>query len=208
MPSAFFLLTPAVLAAALFVISVGVSRDIRRAERAEDPALPRGLRRGDVPMLVIGAALLALAGFVEATSAHDWALLIDSQRWMAAQGTVVSARVSQVSTPQGFLYAPDVTYSYRLGGQEYSGHAITFNDTQTDNEAAAAHVVQAYPRGKVVDVYVDPADPTHAVLLRSIAPGRMFLVAIAVPAMFLGAFLLGLALGRVGKVRESRETIA
>jgi hypothetical protein len=55
-----------------------------------------------------------------------------SQNWPVATGTVVSSKVTRHQVrrgrfSRGTVYRPEVSYSYRIGGNEYHGDRLAFN---------------------------------------------------------------------------------
>ncbi|KAA9399786.1 DUF3592 domain-containing protein [Haloarcula sp. CBA1130] len=64
-------------------------------------------------------------------------------------------------------YQPNVTYTYRVDGQTYTGRDIAFgSDVDTNQRDRAARVLQNYAEGEPVTVYYDPTSPGDAYLVQ------------------------------------------
>ena len=83
-------------------------------------------------------------------------------------------------------------YSYEVGGQAYHGHRAAFG-TPLGFGIGLGRIaaVQAgrYTPGEAVDVWVDPANPSNAVLRRS-APSSIVLAMLGVALLIAGAVSL------------------
>ena len=112
-----------------------------------------------------------------------------SQGWPSTQGVVGESRVTHSTHTDSDgdtsdSYAPQVEYTYQVGGQEYRGKNLTFGFKQGYGSPAKAEAITArYPAGGTVNVFYDPANPQQAVLERkaggfgaTLAIGIIFLV--------------------------------
>ncbi len=66
-----------------------------------------------------------------------------------------------------------------MEGEKYWSENVTTVEVGSTSRDLAEEVVRRYPKGSKVDVYVDPKDPTMAVLERGSSAGALF-VAIGV----------------------------
>jgi hypothetical protein len=115
-----------------------------------------------------------------------------ARHWPSTSGTVLKARVrtrrrTDVEGRSRFESEPLVTYEYEVNGRIYRGTRLSFAERISPGEIDAW--LKRYPQGKNVTVYYNPADPSQAVLERSLPPvvvkGVLLLLVI-----FLGAALL------------------
>lgn len=83
-------------------------------------------------------------------------------------------------------------YSYEVGGKTYTGHRAAFGTPLGFGMglgAIASAQAGRYSTGEEVDVWVDPADPSRAVLRRS-APSSIVVTALGVALAIVGALSL------------------
>lgn len=86
---------------------------------------------------------------------------------------VVAGDASGLSTPGSrasgagrTVYKPRVSYRYLWEGREYTGNRFSLLESSSDDEMAQRIRLQRYAVGKAVTVYVNPADPSQAVINR------------------------------------------
>lgn len=84
-----------------------------------------------------------------------------SRSWPRVVGIVTSAEVGRHRGQA----APHVVYDYTVEGVTYTSHQISFDVFDKPGGKGFAHsIVSRYPIGGKVDVYVDPNDPTTAII--------------------------------------------
>lgn len=90
--------------------------------------------------------------------------------WDDVEGRIVSARVvpvGDVKTASGLadaLWTAEVVYDYPVRSARQEGRQTRFHGRDATTFAEAERVVASYPAGAPVEVAVDPADPTQAML--------------------------------------------
>ena len=105
-----------------------------------------------------------------------------SMSWPYVVGKVVAASVRQVvergdaQTRDVTNYVPLVQYDYQVGGQNYQGNRLAFQEKAYSSQKKAFHLVAAFPAGNPVSVYYDPANPQNAVLERQAHGNNILLV--------------------------------
>lgn len=108
-----------------------------------------------------------------------------SKSWPMVQGRVTDAQIVAKEVPgsqyDSTLYVPTMTYAYKVGEQEFTGHRIEWLDEiGSDSRRGAQRTLDKYPVGQIVNVFYDPADPASAVLepwrLKSIGLGIVVIV--------------------------------
>ena len=112
-----------------------------------------------------------------------------SLSWQQVAGTVVSASVEQGETgnsEDGYStsFTPTVRYSYQAGATTHTGSRISHSVESYTSRQKAQSVLDAYPAGGPVAVYVDPARPGDSVLVRA-AKGSVFLLWVGVTILLL-----------------------
>jgi hypothetical protein len=121
-----------------------------------------------------GPALVVL-GLVcfAALSGPPIANLLASQDWPATRCMVESSKVRStwVHSHHGsfMLFWPDVRFHYTINGLVYRSNQYNSTDFQTPWYYGKRGITDSYPVGAAADCYVDPQDPTQAVLTRHLA---------------------------------------
>ncbi len=102
-------------------------------------------------------ALFGIALLVAATWPGPWrfARFSDSSNWPMMPATVEEVTVQAHYGRSSTTYRAEVVYSYRVGGEYYSGRYTT--DSFSEEEANA--VVSKCPKGSAMQVHVNPAKP-------------------------------------------------
>jgi Protein of unknown function (DUF3592) len=107
--------------------------------------------------------------------------------WPSVPGRIVESRVESYQTTNDqekwvTAYRPRIAYQYAVNGAPYQSHKIDVGGVARKAE----QVVAAYPVGREVPVYVNPANPAEAALERSTAKGYVVMMVMSVPFMGLG----------------------
>jgi len=94
----------------------------------------------------------------------------DMQQWPSTVGTITESAVSGDFQSFGgksmWIEEPHLSYSYRVGGNEYTGHNISIAEMDSASKQDAQAKIEPYPVGKQVPIYYDPNDPEVAYLER------------------------------------------
>jgi hypothetical protein len=113
----------------------------------------------------------ALGSLFEVLIIREFGRALGQRSWKKIPCTIISSDV-QERTDREKPYAFAVHYTYKYGGQPYTGSAYKRRYSGSDKYSATQQLVQKYPPGHNGSCYVDPADPGQAVLKRdSIAVG-------------------------------------
>ncbi|WP_380879115.1 hypothetical protein ACFB49_20470 [Sphingomonas sp. DBB INV C78] len=138
---------------------------------------------------------LLIAGLTGGMYGYGWYRLSASDAWEETQARVLASSYhAHESTDsdgdRSVSYEPLIRYLYTVEGREYRGRAIRLsNDTSFNDSYEADDFVAAFPAGRVVPVYYDPADPKDAALIIE-PPSALLLIGVAFGAIFMavGAF--------------------
>lgn len=107
-----------------------------------------------IALFSLWALVSQVRDVVSATSASGWPTV---------DGTVVSSQVNPgCKNLTGYL--PFIRYQYTVGGQEFTNHRIAYGAGVCSSKSDAERIVNAYPEGKTVEVYFDPASPGDSTL--------------------------------------------
>ena len=87
------------------------------------------------------------------------------------EGVIQSSEMkSHSGSKGGTTYSADVTYTYNVGGVNYTGSKISIGQMSSSSEYAHG-VLNRYPIGKMVSAQYSPDDPSEAVLETGIHGG-------------------------------------
>jgi hypothetical protein len=192
----------------LMLISTdGTNHGIKECRRIFDaPARIAGACTGGQPMmhkLQLGVALLlikvVLIAPVAGFALMGWRTCADAAL-SAASMVPVAGQLLEVTTLRSVnsMKPPGkkVAYTYRFGSREYRGDAGTFcSAVTTASQIDPLHEMYAQlalMAGKSVTVWVDPAQPEHAVLIKHVPRGAI--VGLGVGMIFLVACVIKLEL--------------
>jgi hypothetical protein len=154
-------------------------------------------RRLDGRKIIAGVGLLLTIG----GGVGSWFLLVRPvARLLAARGwgevecTVVSSRVRTHEGDDGDTYSVDILYEYRWQDRTYRSSRYLFLGGSSSGAAGKREVVAHYPAGSRRSCWVDPDDPSRAVLDRGFH--AIYLVGLVpLAAMAGGALMLRFGAG-------------
>ena len=89
--------------------------------------------------------------------------------WSAVKGSVIKSIKKIEYTESGKLECADIVYEYVFGEKKYTSHVVKIGgdlmSTPSRKELTEAdNLLNRYPVGKIVDVYVNPEHPKVACL--------------------------------------------
>jgi hypothetical protein len=97
------------------------------------------------------------------------------KQWVPVQGTLLSAGYETHDGDDSYTYKAYANYTYEFGGQQYTndrvaiaGGADNIGDYQQD---MGSYLSGVRSRGETITVYVDPDEPSEAILDRSLRWG-------------------------------------
>ena len=120
-----------------------------------------------VGALFFSVFLLAGAGFFYGLFLRPAAQLIDARQWLKTPCVVLSSRVLSHSDGDGTTHSIDILYRYQVAGTTHRSNRYDFTPASSSGRRRKQTVVDRYPQGTRTFCYVDPDDPTEAVLSRS-----------------------------------------
>ena len=91
---------------------------------------------------------------------ETWKCARESDTWPTAQAVVKSATIDQHRSPRTDGRPEDVTYhaaifyQFTVDGKTHAGHNVAFGDYGSNYRDHAQSIVNEYPKGKAVAVYV------------------------------------------------------
>jgi hypothetical protein len=135
-----------------------------------------------------------------------------SQNWQRAMGSVQFSGVDMRRSSNGrggssTAYYPQVAYTYRVDGKDYTGNQIQFGTPIGYGWAGRAQkIADSYPVGKNVEVFYNPADPYEAVLERKSSSSGAFL-GIALFILLILGCTVAFSAGMLGFVQNILNTV-
>ncbi|HEV8240287.1 MAG TPA: DUF3592 domain-containing protein [Thermoanaerobaculia bacterium] len=97
-----------------------------------------------------------------------------SRGWELVPATIVWSGVGEHSGDDSTTYSVDVLYEYEHGGRKWRSNRYHFMSGSSSGEESKQEVVARLPPGARVDAWVDPRDPSNAVLDRSLGSMMWF----------------------------------
>ena len=136
--------------------------------------------------LIIGLGILACLAGIWMAQREDRSL-----RWTQVEGKIISSEA--YLEDDGELYTPEIVYEYTAGGATHVGSKVQAFLIQYNWSGPARRLCEKYPTGETVKIYVDPNDPTRAVLVPGIDPHGFWL--------FFGTGLVFILVGSLMAIR-------
>jgi hypothetical protein len=98
-----------------------------------------------------------------------------ARAWLEVPCVVISSSVkSHTGSEGGSTYSVDIFYSYQFNGREHRSDTYDFMTGSSSGYAGKQAVVARNPPGTRTVCYVNPNDPTEAVLMRGFSPNMWF----------------------------------
>jgi hypothetical protein len=151
----------------------------------------RHFPQANVPVVIIAAsmAVLMLLFFIA-----SWRLSRRAADWPLVRGTVLSSGTEKIEKhsngQRSVTHAPAIEYAYRVNDVDYVSRQVKLGATLSASQSYADGVASRYPKGAVIDVHYDPANPSNAAL-ENPAGTRWVLLAIAAALFALAAHQTG-----------------
>ncbi|HEY7863544.1 MAG TPA: DUF3592 domain-containing protein, partial [Thermoanaerobaculia bacterium] len=142
---------------------------------------------------VVGAAIFYFFFFRAGVKVYA------ARSWPQVSARVISSEVGSHRSDDSTTYSIDILYEYEVRGRTFRSKRYEFLGGSSSGYEGKAEVVARYPAGSETTCYVNPEDPTEAVLHRGFT--KMYLVAL-VPILFM---LVG-GVGAIAAFRSGRKT--
>jgi hypothetical protein len=92
---------------------------------------------------------------------------VRAKNWVATPCRIASSTVATRGSGKDRYYYPDILYTYTANGQSYDATRFNFFKRTSKNPGTVQGWLNAYPAGSTVTCFVNPSDPSQAVLDRS-----------------------------------------
>lgn len=162
------------------------------ADKTQAPARPLSSTavaadRGAWFILVFFSLFLLIGLAVTATMAGQAADYLTVGTWDSIPATVVASRLREHSGDDGTTYSADVLYAYQVDGREYRSNRYAVFGGSSSGRKGKYELLNRYPAGARVTAYVNPHDPSEAVLERGLTV-QAFLLLIPLCFSLAGGF--------------------
>ena len=134
--------------------------------------------------------------------------ILSARQWRSASCEIISSRVHTNRGSEGSTYRVDVTYRYFVADLPHVGRQYQFSSMSTSGYGGKAAIVARLRPGTLTDCWINPADPSDAVIDRGPTADLWFGL---IPLVFIvvgGAGMYGAATGtgRFSGLSSSRPT--
>jgi hypothetical protein len=90
----------------------------------------------------------------------------ESEKWTQKPCTIISSRIKESRGDKSTTYRVDMTFKYKFGGVEYIGGTYDFMTGSDSDYSSKRKVLNRYPPGTSTYCYVNPENPSEAVISR------------------------------------------
>ena len=139
-------------------------------------------------LVLFCAAFAGCGGVVGSFLVGRLATAVSSRSWVPVPAVVESSRVRSLRDSDSTTYSPDILYRYDFNGREYRSNRYDIMGGSSGGYDGKRRIVDRLPRGASVTAFVNPSDPTQAVIVRGFTWDMLIL---AVPLLFLVGGLVG-----------------
>ncbi len=95
-----------------------------------------------------------------------------SESWPSVEGKILSHDIRMDSGDDYTFYLPQVTYTYQIQDQEFTGKRISFGSAPSFKKIFKAEkLLEQFPINSLVTVYYDPEKPQESVIQQTM--GKM-----------------------------------
>lgn len=151
----------------------GVWFSLRRSRTTHSRQAPiSGSARGAqlsrwIPLAFGGIFVLVGGGLFIGLGVIPVARMIDAASWSETECTIVSSEVASHQSDDGTTYSIDILFTYHYAGRDWRSNRYDFSSGSSGGYDGKRKVVDRYPPGSTATCYVDPDDPSSAVIDRS-----------------------------------------
>ena len=134
---------------------------------------------------LLGGLWLLFDGILLCVRAHE------SKSWEPSAGEIIDTRVETSRDSEGDThYEIKLLYSYSFNNETYQGDKIFFGYGSTSNMLDNQELVEYFPAGKEVPVYINPVHPDESVLIPGIQRFTLTRAWAGVGVTFIGLWFL------------------
>jgi Protein of unknown function (DUF3592) len=117
-----------------------------------------------------------------------------SRRWRSTKGKVLRSYVDEQVTHRSYgqtysSYSANVEYTYHVGTRHFASKHLTYEPTTGLSENTATQLLDGITEGGDVDVFYDPLNWEHSVLIRGTSSGNTLHLGLSIAAFVLVIWL-------------------
>ncbi|HET6407835.1 MAG TPA: DUF3592 domain-containing protein [Chthoniobacteraceae bacterium] len=129
-----------------------------------------------------------------------------ARNWPETPCEILSSSVASHSGKKGSTtYSVDITYRYQVAGRDYWSDTYSLMSGSSSGRTSKENEVAKFPAGSRAVCYVNPEDPTDALLNRGLS---WWLALGLIPTPFLAVGLIGLGSVARSALRDSRGVLS
>ncbi len=122
-----------------------------------------------LPLWALGLSLLIYGGVIAVKRIVAAIEGNESLSWPTTDGQITTSALGEGSVAglrgsSHRVWSPNVSYRYRVGGQDYTGTRVDFSESPTKDQARMAATVKRFAVAAPVTVHYRAQDPNHSVL--------------------------------------------
>lgn len=117
--------------------------------------------------------LLVGLGILFVTTLRPAAQILEARSWRETPCRVVASQVRSHEGDDSTTYSVDILYAYERGGKEYRSNRYQFLGGSSGGYDGKAAIVSRLPPGTETLCWVNPHDPTEAVLVRGFTKAHL-----------------------------------
>ncbi|HWH69403.1 MAG TPA: DUF3592 domain-containing protein, partial [Candidatus Sulfotelmatobacter sp.] len=141
--------------------------------------------------------LLMGSGFLYGFVLRPAFKMLVARDWPAVPCVVLASEVETHSGDDGSTYSVNILYRYEFNGREFKANRYHFLGGSSSGYSGKQAIVRRHPPGTKTLCYVNPSDPTEAVLERGFTPDLWFgLIPLAFVIIGAGGFIITVRKGR------------
>ncbi len=115
--------------------------------------------------------------------------IMEARSWNERPCVIVSSSVGRHSDSDGTTYSVDLVYNYSVEGRQFTGKRYHFFGGSSSGHKKKAAIVARHPAGAETVCYVNPRNPSEAVINRGFTPDLWFgLIPLAFVGLGFGGF--------------------
>lgn len=189
----------------LIFVAIGVggiysawrSPSLRPAEARPISERAGGALAARVPVLFFGVFMFVGLLMFVILSVRPLSRILSARSWPTIQCTILSSEFRSYRGNHGNTYSVNILYSYTFNGRQYEANRYDFMGGSSSGYNGKRAIVSRFPPGSTTVCYVDPSDPTEAVMVRGFTPVMW------IGLLPLAFFMLGL-FGLVSAISKNR----
>jgi hypothetical protein len=128
---------------------------------------------------------------------------LHSEDWVRAPAVVESSRVKSHSSDDGTTYSVDILFSYQVNGRTFKSNNYDFSSGSSSGYSSKKQIVEMYPAGMRFKCFVNPDDPTEAVISRNLDTTMMLFGLL--PLIFIAVGAGGMYAALTGKMQGDSQ---